>query len=70
MQLFFLMEGGTMLVLGRKQGEAVIIGDRTEVLVKEIRGNKVKLAINAPEWIKIDRKEVWLKLAETKEEQS
>ncbi|NBW21861.1 MAG: carbon storage regulator [Caulobacteraceae bacterium] len=70
MQLFFLMEGGTMLVLGRKQGEAVIIGDRTEVLVKEIRGNKVKLAINAPQWIKIDRKEVWLKLAETKEEQS
>ena len=59
-----------MLVLGRKQGEAVIIGDRTEVLVKEIRGNRVKLAINAPEWIKIDRKEVWLKLAETKEEQS
>ena len=59
-----------MLVLKRKQGEAIVIGDRTEIVVKEIRGNQVKLGIDAPQWIKVDRKEVWLKLAETKEEQS
>jgi carbon storage regulator len=60
MQLFFLMEGGTMLVLGRKQNEAIRIGDRIKITIREVSGNKVKLAIDAPKWIKVDREEIWI----------
>jgi carbon storage regulator len=60
MQLFFLMEGGTMLVLGRKRNESIRIGDRIKVTVKEISGNKVKIGIDAPKWVHIDREEIWI----------
>jgi carbon storage regulator len=47
-----------MLVLGRKVGESVLIGDRIVVRVSEVSGNRVKLAFDAPTWITIRREEV------------
>jgi carbon storage regulator len=47
-----------MLVLGRKVGESVLIGDRIVVRVSEVSGNRVKLAFDAPKWITIRREEV------------
>jgi carbon storage regulator len=59
MQLFFT-EDTRMLVLGRKQNEAIRIGDRIKITIREVSGNKVKLAIDAPKWIKVDREEIWI----------
>ena len=52
-----------MLVITRKPGESIIIGDDIEITVVEINGEKAKIAINAPKNIKILRQEL---LAETR----
>ncbi len=47
-----------MLVLTRRVGEVIYIDSEIIVKVAEIRGNRVKLAIDAPENVRVDRKEV------------
>src|SRR6266498_995970 len=49
----------TMLVLSRQRDETIIIGDDIEVTVVDIRGDKVRLGINAPKEISVHRKEVY-----------
>lgn len=53
------MEGGGMLVLSRKLGEQVLIGNRVEVTVLEVRGNRVKLGLSGPATTPIHRREVY-----------
>lgn len=48
-----------MLVLSRKSGETIIVGDEITVTMLEVRGNQVKLGINAPEAVAIHRLEVY-----------
>ena len=52
-----------MLVLSRKQNEAVRIGDSIEVVVSQIRRNRVRLAISAPASVAVHRKEVAVRIA-------
>lgn len=61
-----------MLVLGRKSGEAIIIGDRIRVVINKIKGNRAWVAIDAPDWVNIRREEVPVKdeLTDATEEQS
>ncbi len=47
-----------MLILSRRKGEAVCIGDDILVSIAEIKGNKVRLAIKAPPSVRVDREEV------------
>lgn len=48
-----------MLILTRKLGESVIIGDhKIKITVTEIKGKQVKLAIDAPRDIRVDRAEI------------
>jgi carbon storage regulator len=49
-----------MLVLTRKLKEAIQIGDDIEITVLAIQGEQVKLGINAPKYVEIHRKEVYL----------
>lgn len=49
-----------MLVLSRKVGEAVCVGNDVVVEVQEIRGNRVRLSFRAPHDIGVDRQEVRL----------
>ena len=48
-----------MLVLGRKVGEAVHIGDQIKVKIVGISGNRVKIGIEAPEHIRIAREDLF-----------
>src|SRR5438552_1699327 len=52
-------EGASMLVLSRQRDETIMIGDDIEVTVVDIRGDKVRLGINAPKEISVHRKEVY-----------
>ncbi len=48
-----------MLVLTRKADESIMIGDNIEIVVVEIKGDAVKIGINAPRKISVHRKEVY-----------
>jgi carbon storage regulator len=48
-----------MLVLSRQRDETIMIGDDIEITVVDIRGDKVRLGINAPRQIQVHRKEVY-----------
>lgn len=47
-----------MLVLSRKTGERIVIGDNIAVVVNRVAGNRVTLGIEAPEEVKIVRGEL------------
>jgi carbon storage regulator len=51
-----------MLVLNRKPGERVMIGDEIEVTVLRVQGNQVKLGIRSPEEIPIHREELYRRI--------
>ncbi len=57
-----------MLILTRKLNESITIGDSIEVSVIEIKGDQVKLGINAPREIKVFRKEVYLAIQQENRE--
>ena len=48
-----------MLILSRKTHESIMIGDRIEVSVVDIKGDQVKLGIEAPRTVKVFRQEVY-----------
>lgn len=50
--------GGNMLVLSRKKNESIIVDDKIVITVVEIRGDKVRLGIEAPREVAIHRSEV------------
>jgi carbon storage regulator len=53
-----------MLVLTRKPGESIMIGDDIEVRVLAIAGDKVKLGIRAPREVPVFRREIYVELAQ------
>ncbi|OIN67172.1 carbon storage regulator [Exiguobacterium sp. KRL4] len=59
-----------MLVLKRKAGEAIQIGDDIELTILAIEGDQVKLGINAPRQIDIHRKEIYLAIQDENAEAS
>ena len=48
-----------MLILTRKIGESLIIGDDVEITVLSVIGNQVKLGVNAPKEIAVHRQEIY-----------
>ncbi len=53
-----------MLILSRKKGQSIVIGENIVVTVKEIRGRNVKLSIETPPNIPVFRHEIFLDIAE------
>ncbi len=48
-----------MLVLSRQRDESIIVGDNVQITIVDIRGDKVRLGIQAPPHISVHRKEVF-----------
>lgn len=53
-----------MLILTRKLGESIKIGDQIKVTILEIHGNQVRIGIEAPKDTKVFREEVYAKIME------
>lgn len=53
-----------MLILTRKPGESVRIGDDTVVTVLEVKGNHVRLGVAAPAGVRVHRVEVYERIRE------
>ncbi|PQO35018.1 carbon storage regulator [Bremerella cremea] len=51
-----------MLVLSRKIGDSIKVGDDVEIVVLQLRGDKVRLGIEAPKSVEVHRREVWAKI--------
>lgn len=48
-----------MLVLGRQKDERIMIGDDIELVIVDIRGDKVRIGVNAPPHVPVHRREVY-----------
>jgi carbon storage regulator len=53
-----------MLVIGRRKGESLLIGEDVEITIIKIENGTVKIAINAPKEINILRKELYIDVKE------
>jgi len=57
-----------MLVLSRQKDESIMIGDNVEITIVDVRGDKVRLGISAPNDIPVHRREVYEAIQKEKEE--
>ena len=61
---------GTMLLLTRKLGENIRIGDDVKITIVEVKGNHVKLGIDAPPSVKVHREEIYERIQQERREQA
>ncbi len=59
-----------MLIISRKHGESIVIDEQITIIILEIRGERVTLAIAAPPTVPIDRAEVRARRLAAAEDQS
>ncbi len=59
-----------MLVLSRQKDESIIIGDNVEIVIVDVRGEKVRLGITAPKDVTVHRKEVYEAIQREKKEKA
>ena len=57
-----------MLALTRKKGESLVVNNNIEITVLEIRGDQIKIGIQAPKEVPIYRKEVYVQIQMENEE--
>lgn len=59
-----------MLALSRKKKEAIIINNNIEITILDVKGDQVKLGIEAPKSVPVYRKEVYLQIQDANKEAS
>lgn len=59
-----------MLVLTRRIGEAIVVGDDVSFMVLGIKGNHISIGINAPKEVSVHREEVYRRIRREQKEQA
>jgi len=59
-----------MLVLSRQRDESIMIGDHIKITIVDIRGDKVRLGIQAPGDVAVHREEIYLAIQQEKSQQA
>ncbi len=59
-----------MLILTRRVGETLVIGDEVTVTVLGIKGNQVRIGVNAPKDVSVHREEIYERIQREKEDNS
>ncbi len=56
-----------MLILTRRVGEAVVIGEEVTVTVLGVKGNQVRIGVNAPKTVSVHRDEIYERIKNERE---
>ncbi len=57
-----------MLILTRRVGETLMVGDEVSMTVLGVKGNQVRIGVNAPKEIAVHREEIYLRIKKEQEE--
>jgi carbon storage regulator len=60
--LSVIIRNVTMLILTRRVGETVMIGDEVTVTVLGVKGNQVRIGVNAPKNVSVHREEIFQRI--------
>ncbi len=57
-----------MLILTRRVGETLMVGDEVSITVLGVKGNQVRLGVDAPKTIAVHREEIYARIQQEKQE--
>ena len=67
-QAYSILREVCMLILTRKVGENLLIGDNISITVLSVRGNHVKIGVDAPKDVSVHREEIYHRIKEAEDE--